>query len=128
MVQMAEERVAVKWTAPESLRTQVFSSKSDVWCFGVLLWEIMSFGCVPYGTLTPRETALRVCSGQILSPPQDGPFALVAAMHNCMALDPRERPTFIQLAASLLPLVMTASQAGLGFPALPCSNHLINFM
>ena len=63
----------IKWSPPEVLNYTRFSSKSDVWAFGVLCWEIMTCGEMPYGRAKNPEVVERVQRGQILSRPPSCP-------------------------------------------------------
>ena len=63
----------IKWSPPEVLNYTRFSSKSDVWAFGVLCWEILTCGEMPYGRAKNPEVVERVQRGQILSRPPSCP-------------------------------------------------------
>lgn len=54
----SEGRLPIRWMAPESLYDNIFSSKTDVWSFGVLLWEIVTLGSTPYPGMTAGEVRL----------------------------------------------------------------------
>ncbi|KAH0619883.1 hypothetical protein JD844_014269 [Phrynosoma platyrhinos] len=91
-------KLPVKWTAPEALREKNFSTKSDVWSFGILLWEIYSFGRVPY----PRiDVVPRVEKGYKMDAPDGCPQIVYEVMKKCWTLDPTHRPSFHQLREQL---------------------------
>eukprot|EP00731_Ephydatia_muelleri_P016536 Em0009g960a len=87
-------KLPVKWTAPEALRDAKFSNKSDVWSFGVLLWEIYSYGRVPYPKVPVEEVAAHVESGYRMEPPEGCPDQINKIMTDCWNKDPNQRPTF----------------------------------
>lgn len=58
------QRFPVKWTAPEALQFAKFNTKTDVWSYGVVLWEMFEFGKVPYQGMTNREAMTFVVAGQ----------------------------------------------------------------
>ena len=64
----------IKWSPPEVLNYTRFSSKSDVWAFGVLVWEVFTCGDMPYGRAKNPEVVERVQRGQILSRPSACPY------------------------------------------------------
>ena len=66
-------QLPIKWTAPEALRTQAFSSKSDMWSFGVLLWEIYSYGRVPYPRIPLADVVKHVEKGYRMEAPEGCP-------------------------------------------------------
>jgi len=66
-------QLPIKWTAPEALREQAFSSKSDMWSFGVLLWEIYSYGRVPYPRIPLAEVVKHVEKGYRMEAPEGCP-------------------------------------------------------
>ncbi|XP_012867418.1 PREDICTED: tyrosine-protein kinase CSK [Dipodomys ordii] len=94
-------KLPVKWTAPEALREKKFSTKSDVWSFGILLWEIYSFGRVPYPRIPLKDVIPRVEKGYKMDAPDGCPAAVYDVMKNCWHLDAAARPSFLQLREQL---------------------------
>ncbi|XP_022435736.1 tyrosine-protein kinase CSK isoform X3 [Monodon monoceros] len=94
-------KLPVKWTAPEALREKKFSTKSDVWSFGILLWEIYSFGRVPYPRIPLKDVVPRVEKGYKMDAPDGCPPAVYEVMKNCWHLDAAMRPSFLQLREQL---------------------------
>ncbi|GLG92594.1 Protein sevenless [Gryllus bimaculatus] len=84
----------IKWMPPEAFLDGIFTSKTDVWSFGVLLWEIMSLGFMPYTGCTNREVMQLVTSGGRLEPPSNCPGPLYGVMTQCWHPNPDERPSF----------------------------------
>lgn len=95
------EKVPIKWQAPESTRYKTYSSKSDVWSFGVLMYEVFSLGQVPYKDLTAMETALAVAAGRRLEQPPLCPDAVYSVMQLTWAAVPTSRPSFSVLERDL---------------------------
>ena len=89
-----EGLLPVRWMAPESLMDGVFSCQSDVWSFGVLLWEILTMGAKPYPTMSNLEVLQYVRSGGRLERPSGSPGRLHFIMNSCWSQDPDHRPTF----------------------------------
>ena len=73
-------QLPIKWTAPEALKTQKFSSKSDMWSFGVLLWEIYSFGRVPYPRIPLADVVKHVEKGYRMEAPEGCPKSIYDVM------------------------------------------------
>ncbi|KAJ1365352.1 Tyrosine-protein kinase csk-1 [Parelaphostrongylus tenuis] len=98
----------IKWTAPEALRHSNFSSKSDMWSFGVLLWEIFSFGRVPYPRIgvdgrSPIQDVVRhIERGYRMEAPEGCPTDIFRIMNDAWALHPQDRPTFGQVLQRLV--------------------------
>ncbi|XP_015429458.1 PREDICTED: ALK tyrosine kinase receptor [Dufourea novaeangliae] len=84
----------IKWMPPESFLDGIFTTKTDVWAFGVLLWEIMSFGYIPYTGCTNRETMAMVTSGGRLEKPAGCPDPIYGIMTRCWHPRPDDRPSF----------------------------------
>ncbi|MBZ3873343.1 Tyrosine-protein kinase CSK [Sciurus carolinensis] len=94
-------KLPVKWTAPEALREKKFSTKSDVWRFGILLWEIYSFGRVPYPRIPLKDVIPQVEKGYKMDAPDGCPPTVYEVMKNCWHLDATMRPSFLQLGKQL---------------------------
>jgi len=84
----------IKWSPPEVLNFTRFSSKSDVWAYGVLCWEVFTCGDMPYGRAKNPEVVERVQRGQILSQPGSCPHQVYEVMRLCWATMPEDRPGF----------------------------------
>ncbi|XP_045920851.1 non-receptor tyrosine-protein kinase TNK1 [Micropterus dolomieu] len=94
----AHRRIPFAWCAPESLRIGSFSHSSDVWMFGVTLWEMFTYCEEPWFGLSGRQILYRVeREGERLEKPPDCPQELYAVMRKCWACNPAERPSFAQL-------------------------------
>ncbi|XP_048646184.1 tyrosine-protein kinase Fes/Fps isoform X2 [Marmota marmota marmota] len=87
-------QVPVKWTAPEALNYGRYSSESDVWSFGILLWETFSLGASPYPNLSNQQTREFVETGGRLPCPELCPDAVFRLMEQCWAYEPGQRPSF----------------------------------
>ncbi|XP_010209286.1 PREDICTED: macrophage-stimulating protein receptor-like, partial [Tinamus guttatus] len=94
-------KLPVKWMALESLQTQKFTTKSDVWSFGVLMWELLTRGASPYPEVDPYDITRYLLRGRRLPQPESCPDVLYAVMLSCWAPTPEERPTFSMLVAEL---------------------------
>ncbi|KAH3766375.1 Src tyrosine kinase 2 [Pelomyxa schiedti] len=92
----------IRWAAPESLMSRIFSSKSDVWSFGVVMWEIFSLGAVPYSELANTGVLSHIKKGNRLPIPINCPESLFKVMLNCWKENPEERPTFEEINNQLL--------------------------
>uniref|UniRef100_T1HB35 Tyrosine-protein kinase receptor n=1 Tax=Rhodnius prolixus TaxID=13249 RepID=T1HB35_RHOPR len=89
-----EGLLPVRWMAPESLVYGVFTCQSDVWAFGVLLWEIMSLGQQPYPARNNVEVLHYVRNGGRLGQPPNSSTNMYQLMMKCWSFNPEERPTF----------------------------------
>ncbi|XP_026945194.1 tyrosine-protein kinase Fes/Fps isoform X2 [Sagmatias obliquidens] len=87
-------QVPVKWTAPEALNYGRYSTESDVWSFGILLWETFSLGASPYPNLSNQQTREFVEKGGRLPCPELCPDAVFRLMEQCWASEPGQRPSF----------------------------------
>ncbi|XP_067999746.1 tyrosine-protein kinase Fes/Fps isoform X1 [Melanerpes formicivorus] len=96
------KQIPVKWTAPEALNYGRYSSESDVWSFGILLWEAFSLGAVPYSNLSNQQTREAVEQGVRLDPPELCPEEVYRLMQRCWEYDPRKRPSFSTIHQDLI--------------------------
>lgn len=90
-------RIPIKWTAPESLRLGEFSSKSDMWSFGVLLYEIYSFGRLPYPKIPLTDVVKYVESGYRMDAPEGCPPKIYDIMRRAWSAEPKDRPSFADI-------------------------------
>uniref|UniRef100_A0A4W4G9P8 Tyrosine-protein kinase n=1 Tax=Electrophorus electricus TaxID=8005 RepID=A0A4W4G9P8_ELEEL len=95
------KQIPVKWTAPEALNYGRYTSESDVWSFGVLLWETFSRGISPYTSMTNQQTRDEVERGYRMPAPSGCPAEIYTLMCYCWQYDPRNRPSFQKLRADL---------------------------
>ncbi|KAG8513261.1 Tyrosine-protein kinase Srms, partial [Galemys pyrenaicus] len=94
-------RIPVKWTAPEAASYRLYSQKSDVWSFGVLLYEVFTFGQCPYEGMSNHETLRQVERGYRLPRPPACPTEVYGLMLGCWRDSPEERPAFVALQEKL---------------------------
>lgn len=94
-------KMPVKWIAIESLADRVYTSKSDVWSFGVTMWEIATRGQTPYPGVENSEIYDYLRQGNRLKQPLDCLDGLYALMSRCWELNPRDRPSFAELREDL---------------------------
>lgn len=97
--------IYTRWTAEEIFKGQPYISKSDVWSFACLLWEICSIGATPYGNVPNNDIPDKVVHGMRLKHLQYVDDNLYQIMLNCWQLDTDERPTFIDLIDTFLNLI-----------------------
>jgi fyn-related kinase len=87
-------RFPIKWTAPEAANYSKFSIKSDVWSFGILLTELVTYGRIPYPGMTNAEVLHQVEHGYRMPCPPGCPERLYDIMLECWHSDAMKRPTF----------------------------------
>eukprot|EP01116_Phalansterium_solitarium_P010439 TRINITY_DN2519_c0_g1_i5.p1 TRINITY_DN2519_c0_g1~~TRINITY_DN2519_c0_g1_i5.p1 ORF type:complete len:481 (+),score=101.99 TRINITY_DN2519_c0_g1_i5:152-1594(+) len=95
---LGEELIAVRWAAPETCSSGKFTIKSDVWSFGVVLWELMTFGEHPYADMTNRQVVDAVVLKSYRLPlPDDCPSIVADLVNECWSTIPAARPTFVEI-------------------------------
>uniref|UniRef100_A0A8C6CXW4 Vascular endothelial growth factor receptor 1 n=1 Tax=Moschus moschiferus TaxID=68415 RepID=A0A8C6CXW4_MOSMO len=101
-VRKGDTRLPLKWMAPESIFDKIYSTKSDVWSFGVLLWEIFSLGGSPYpGVQMDEDFCSRLKDGMRMRAPEYATPEIYQIMLDCWHKDPKERPRFVELVEKL---------------------------
>ncbi|XP_077093551.1 fibroblast growth factor receptor 3 isoform X9 [Siphateles boraxobius] len=90
-------RLPVKWMAPEALFDRVYTHQSDVWSYGVLLWEIFTLGGSPYPGIPVEELFKLLKEGHRMDKPANCTHELYMIMRECWHAVPSQRPTFRQL-------------------------------
>ncbi|GCB62389.1 hypothetical protein scyTo_0007228 [Scyliorhinus torazame] len=93
----AGAKFPIKWTAPESLAYNTFSIKSDVWAFGVLLWEIATYGMSPYPGIDLSQVYDLLEKGYRMEQPEGCPPKVYELMRSCWQWNPMERPSFAEI-------------------------------
>ncbi|NXA98693.1 FRK kinase, partial [Melanocharis versteri] len=97
----AATKLPVKWTAPEAIHYNTFSIKSDVWSFGILLFEIITYGEMPYLGIPGYQVIQMLDSGYRLPQPKTCPAPLYKMMEQCWSAEPEDRPSFSVLSTQL---------------------------
>ncbi|KAM9801398.1 tyrosine-protein kinase Fer [Neosynchiropus ocellatus] len=95
------KQIPIKWTAPEALNYGRYSSESDVWSYGILLWETFSLGVCPYPGMTNQQAREQVEKGYRMSCPQRCPEDVYKVMQHCWQYNPEDRPKFSELQREL---------------------------
>ncbi|MEQ2161916.1 Macrophage colony-stimulating factor 1 receptor 1 [Goodea atripinnis] len=91
-------RLPVKWMAPESIFDCIYTVQSDVWSYGILLWEIFSLGQSPYPSMAVDSRFYKMVKrGYQMSQPDFAPREMYAIMKMCWNLEPTQRPTFSKI-------------------------------
>ncbi|XP_050799398.1 ephrin type-A receptor 1 isoform X3 [Gopherus flavomarginatus] len=94
-------KIPIRWTAPEAIAHRIFTSASDVWSYGIVMWEVLSFGDKPYGDMTNQEVMKSIEDGYRLPPPVDCPSILYELMKGCWSHDRMRRPRFQEIQGQL---------------------------
>lgn len=87
-------KIPVRWTAPEAIAYRKFTTSSDVWSYGVLLWEVMSYAQHPYDDWDNQTVLDQLEAGHRLSKPKDCPDSIFRVMLECWNQDHVRRPSF----------------------------------
>ncbi|XP_038070563.1 tyrosine-protein kinase receptor Tie-1-like [Patiria miniata] len=93
--------VPVRWLAVECLLSNTYTNKSDVWSFGILLWELVTLGALPYPDMSPDAIVDSVRQGFRLPRPAHCGLALYNLMASCWKASPKARPSFTELQTKL---------------------------
>ena len=96
-------RLPVRWMAPECLKDNLYTTASDVWSFGIVVWEIVTFSAYPYQGLSNDEVIKKVVGGYTMGRPSNCPNKLFQIMHKCWKLHSNDRPPFETIIEYLLP-------------------------
>uniref|UniRef100_H2ZQT7 receptor protein-tyrosine kinase n=1 Tax=Ciona savignyi TaxID=51511 RepID=H2ZQT7_CIOSA len=103
-------KIPIRWTAPEAFTYRKFTSASDVWSYGIVMWEVMSYGERPYWGMSNRDVMNAVETGYRLPAPMDCPQVQHRLMLECWKKDRNQRPKFGQIVSSLDKMLRDPSQ------------------
>ncbi|KAL5013620.1 hypothetical protein ScPMuIL_007890 [Solemya velum] len=98
-------KIPVRWTAPEAISFRKFTSASDVWSYGVVMWEVISYGERPYWNWSNQDVIKAVDKGYRLPPPMDCPEAIHQLMLDSWQKERSYRPKFMQIVKTLDKLI-----------------------
>ncbi|KAL9972286.1 hypothetical protein ACROYT_G018569 [Oculina patagonica] len=96
-VKKTQGLLPVKWMAPESLFDKVYTEKTDIWSFGILLWETFTLGGTPYPGLPTEQLLDYLSEGKRMDIPAKCPLEVYTIMRDCWLHDPDQRPHFVTL-------------------------------
>ncbi|KAM9207428.1 muscle, skeletal receptor tyrosine-protein kinase isoform 5-T5 [Dugong dugon] len=91
------DAIPIRWMPPESIFYNRYTTESDVWAYGVVLWEIFSYGLQPYYGMAHEEVIYYVRDGNVLSCPENCPLELYNLMRLCWSKLPADRPSFTSI-------------------------------
>uniref|UniRef100_A0A3P8SZT9 receptor protein-tyrosine kinase n=1 Tax=Amphiprion percula TaxID=161767 RepID=A0A3P8SZT9_AMPPE len=94
-------KIPIRWTAPEAIQYRKFTSSSDCWSYGIVMWEVMSYGERPYWDMSNQDVINAIEQDYRLPPPMDCPSALHQLMLDCWQKDRNNRPKFSQIVSTL---------------------------
>uniref|UniRef100_A0A669R6Q3 receptor protein-tyrosine kinase n=1 Tax=Phasianus colchicus TaxID=9054 RepID=A0A669R6Q3_PHACC len=110
-VRKGDARLPLKWMAPESIFDKIYNTKSDVWSYGVLLWEIFSLGASPYpGVQIDEDFCSKLKEGTRMRAPEQATEEIYQIMLDCWRSNPNERPRFSELVKRLGDLLQASVQ------------------
>ncbi|XP_060114687.1 ephrin type-A receptor 2 [Heteronotia binoei] len=102
-------KIPIRWTAPEAISHRKFTSASDVWSYGIVMWEVMSYGERPYWELSNHEVMKSINEGFRLPAPLDCPSAIYQLMLQCWQQERSRRPKFSDITSLLDKLLRSPS-------------------
>ncbi|XP_062849889.1 ephrin type-B receptor 3 [Trichomycterus rosablanca] len=102
-------KIPIRWTAPEAIAFRKFTSASDVWSYGIVMWEVMSFGERPYWDMSNQDVMNAVEQDYRLPPPMDCPAVLHQLMLECWLKERNARPRFTHIVSTLDKLLRNAA-------------------
>merc|ERR1719193_1054776 len=94
-------KIPVRWTAPEAIAFKKFTSSSDVWSYGIVMWEVMSYGERPYWNWSNQDVIKAIEGGYRLPPPMDCPEAIYTLMLDAWQKERGQRPKFGKIVQSM---------------------------
>ncbi|XP_068164362.1 ephrin type-B receptor 4b isoform X2 [Antennarius striatus] len=94
-------KIPIRWTAPEAIAYRKFTSASDAWSYGIVMWEVMSYGERPYWDMSNQDVINAIEQDYRLPPPPDCPSSLHSLMLDCWQKERANRPRFCDVVASL---------------------------
>ncbi|CAH1801934.1 unnamed protein product, partial [Owenia fusiformis] len=97
----SQGRLPIRWMSPEALFHNIYTTKNDVWAYGILLWEIVTFGSTPYSGMNGKAVMRLVKSGKVMDRPQHCKSELYNVMVECWSQDAATRPQFSDIVSKM---------------------------
>ena len=116
-------RLPVKWMAPETLSVNKYTTASDVWSFGITLWEITTLGETPYSAIRHEDLPPMIKRGYRLPKPTFCPLDLYHLMHHTWKYDPEKRPSFPDIVRILEKMLMSDCYVDLNSKGSPETGY-----
>uniref|UniRef100_A0A1I7T3C6 Protein kinase domain-containing protein n=1 Tax=Caenorhabditis tropicalis TaxID=1561998 RepID=A0A1I7T3C6_9PELO len=110
-IKMSKGVIPLRWLSPEAIKDNTYSNKSDVWAFGVLLWEIATLGGFPYNNVPDKDILNKLTEGMRLEQPTKCSDEMYILMKSCWNLKSEDRPTFLSILSKLEQITSTDSDA-----------------
>uniref|UniRef100_A0A8C6X0H0 receptor protein-tyrosine kinase n=1 Tax=Neogobius melanostomus TaxID=47308 RepID=A0A8C6X0H0_9GOBI len=124
-------KIPVRWTAPEAIAYRKFTSASDVWSYGIVTWEVMSYGERPYWDMSNQDVINAIEQDFRLPAPMDCPVVLHQLMLDCWQKDRNARPKFPDIVSMLDKMIRNPASLKTGtnnIPPGPCIHPLLDRM
>ncbi|KAM6924706.1 ephrin type-B receptor 2-like isoform 3-T3 [Xenentodon cancila] len=102
-------KIPIRWTAPEAIQYRKFTSSSDCWSYGIVMWEVMSYGERPYWDMSNQDVINAIEQDYRLPPPMDCPSTLHQLMLDCWQKERNSRPKFSQIVGTLDKMIRNPS-------------------
>ncbi|CEF62106.1 Tyrosine-protein kinase receptor torso [Strongyloides ratti] len=120
------QKLPVKWLSPESLRSTIFTFSSDIWSFGMVMYEMYSFGGVPFHEIEPCDLLNHIIKGNRPQRPEFSSSEIYNIMERCWEENPENRPTFDELNSEFMVLLENTSDTGVYVELLTGSIYYKN--
>uniref|UniRef100_A0A3P9ICW8 receptor protein-tyrosine kinase n=1 Tax=Oryzias latipes TaxID=8090 RepID=A0A3P9ICW8_ORYLA len=115
-------KIPIRWTAPEAIAYRKFTSASDVWSYGIVMWEVVSYGERPYWEMSNQDVIKAIDEGYRLPAPMDCPVVLHQLMLDCWEKSRSDRPKFGQIVTILDKLIRNPASLRELAKSLVCSE------
>ncbi|XP_032437831.1 ephrin type-B receptor 4b-like isoform X2 [Xiphophorus hellerii] len=116
-------KIPIRWTAPEAIAYRKFTSASDVWSYGIVMWEVMSYGERPYWDMSNQDVINAIEQDYRLPPPPDCPAALHSLMLDCWQTERANRPRFCHIVSGLDRLIRNPASLKATPPEMPSPSQ-----
>ncbi|XP_008323742.1 ephrin type-B receptor 4-like isoform X2 [Cynoglossus semilaevis] len=116
-------KIPIRWTAPEAIAYRKFTSASDAWSYGIVMWEVMSYGERPYWDMSNQDVINAIEQDYRLPPPPECPASLHSLMLDCWQKERANRPRFCDVVASLDRLIRNPASLKVTHPEGPSSSQ-----